>query len=797
MTTATQHFVAQHFAFCSGGCSGNGRCSTGGTCECDLHWSGRDCSFFLPESAQEVPDHNWFLASESSCGVAGCSGSNGQCMAGTCICRAGFFGPTCADSLCSNDCFGHGECDNGACLCASGWTGPQCQLSGQHMHHVGGAAFGIGADGQVHVDDEHSQPETRHPHASLLETSAFEKVKQAAHSASAAAEELYARVARENEKDAERRIKRAIERAHGNKMALPGHEFSGSSQEAALLEKVAESQPQGIIPEGMPMLMGCGNSCSGHGVCNATSASCDCQPGWAGAFCDMQPCPDDCNHHGMCIGGTCVCEQDRFGDRCQHIRCEDDCSGHGYCFAGRCQCTGDYGGATCYELIHTGTVIDFILPERRPVLKGIATASDSTVRASPLPGCPTGCSGHGTCLQEGLGGCECDAGYTGTTCSDFCPTAEEGFDCSGHGDCIHGSCLCLAGWVGARCDRHGCCSGHGTCNTDDASCWCDHGWTGAECSIELMCPDQTCSGHGVCSHGSCMCGPGYSGVSCEDPVRSCLELCGDHGTCDVNTHQCVCGDGWTGPLCTVAPRNCPNECSGNGHCFVGVCSCFAEFRGNDCSELALARTNSLSDGTVQKVAHPTLLDNVAAESPCVPGLEFVDAVNGTRIYCNGDPNRHNGTGMLQLAIAPQHKDDSAPITAPWIPMATPRRQTSAAASQVEQEATEAMATATLEAMPEARSEPQQAVHESLQLESTDPAPQLARPVPLTRSQLVKRGVVPSKSALAPWVIGSPDHRAARQDHRVSVLSKPSGVVEDDEGLRRLEVGLPAVISTAL
>lgn len=56
-------------------------------------------------------------------------------------------------------------------------------------------------------------------------------------------------------------------------------------------------------------------------------------------------------------------------------------------------------------------------------------------------------------------------------------------ECSGHGKCIHGSCVCneLDGWRGSLCEVPGCpgigedCSGHGACNSADRTCICDPG----------------------------------------------------------------------------------------------------------------------------------------------------------------------------------------------------------------------------------------------------------------------------------------------------------------------------------
>lgn len=76
-----------------------------------------------------------------------------------------------------------------------------------------------------------------------------------------------------------------------------------------------------------------GVPCSGFGACHSVSDaylpggwsfSCDCEPGYAGAACDIH-CPSGptglvCNGHGTCdfaAGGKCVCDAGYFGDTCE------------------------------------------------------------------------------------------------------------------------------------------------------------------------------------------------------------------------------------------------------------------------------------------------------------------------------------------------------------------------------------------------------------------------------------------------------------------------------------------------
>lgn len=124
-------------------------------------------------------------------------------------------------------------------------------------------------------------------------------------------------------------------------------------------------------------------------------------------------------------------------------------------------------------------------------------------------------------------------------------------DCSGHGECVDGSCRCGRGWQGAACDTLVCrppaCGPHGVCTAD--GCVCDAGWRGRNCSQE--CPpgfygdgcNQTCgcANGGSCDpvRGRCACTPGFHGNTCEEvcPLGFFGLSCAQECRCD---HQCPC-----------------------------------------------------------------------------------------------------------------------------------------------------------------------------------------------------------------------------------------------------------------
>lgn len=171
------------------------------------------------------------------------------------------------------------------------------------------------------------------------------------------------------------------------------------------------------------------------------------------------------------------------------------------------------------------------------------------------------------------GRCVCDQCYTGSGCQ---------LECSGHGECVSGKCICNnnAGdaYVGKNCELPGCpgrdrnCEGHGFCNIKLQKCECYPGWTGDACDT-LDCPGSPpCSGHGDCSNTNprtCSCHRQWAGEICEVP---CV-----NGTNYGNASGCICSPCFSGVGCNL-------ECSLNGKCVNGKCVCDKDkgFKGDVC-----------------------------------------------------------------------------------------------------------------------------------------------------------------------------------------------------------------------
>ncbi|XP_007228925.3 N-acetylglucosamine-1-phosphodiester alpha-N-acetylglucosaminidase [Astyanax mexicanus] len=131
-------------------------------------------------------------------------------------------------------------------------------------------------------------------------------------------------------------------------------------------------------------------------------------------------------------------------------------------------------------------------------------------------------------------------------------------DCSQHGDCVNGQCVCQPGWTGSECANLTCqptvCGDHGMCTPD--GCVCDAGWRGANCSQECSagffgdgCKHKCkCLNGGSCDsvHGQCTCPAGFYGDYCKEECPlgfyglSCLQQCqcSDLCPCDPVTGSC-------------------------------------------------------------------------------------------------------------------------------------------------------------------------------------------------------------------------------------------------------------------
>ena len=196
-------------------------------------------------------------------------------------------------------------------------------------------------------------------------------------------------------------------------------------------------------------------------------------------------------------------------------------------------------------------------------------ASVTPLRAASLS-CLNECSHHGECSD---GVCVCEAAFTGNDCSlDSCGV---GNTCSTHGSCHDFACKCDSGWTGFDCSQQRCpndCFNRGDCVS--GKCICAPGYFGDDCALETCA--NNCTGHGTCEDNSCQCFAGWEGNDCSS--KTCPSGCAGHGTC--LNGNCLCRHGWIGQTCELS--SCANGCSGHGSCVNLKCACDDGWSGARC-----------------------------------------------------------------------------------------------------------------------------------------------------------------------------------------------------------------------
>ncbi|XP_054720949.1 N-acetylglucosamine-1-phosphodiester alpha-N-acetylglucosaminidase-like, partial [Uloborus diversus] len=139
-------------------------------------------------------------------------------------------------------------------------------------------------------------------------------------------------------------------------------------------------------------------------------------------------------------------------------------------------------------------------------------------------------------------------------------------DCSNHGKCLNGQCLCENNWLAPKCDR-------------------------------LFCGKHNCSNNGLCLPSGCICRPGYFGENCESVCpegkygSQCAQQCECMNArgCDFISGSCHCKPGFMGKSCE---HPCPEGFFGENCHFKCQCdnSCFCDPLSGSC---ALSKNSTL------------------------------------------------------------------------------------------------------------------------------------------------------------------------------------------------------------
>ena len=155
------------------------------------------------------------------------------------------------------------------------------------------------------------------------------------------------------------------------------------------------------------------------------------------------------------------------------------------------------------------------------VVTAIRYARGGGIRPARRVKCHTraDCSGHGACTA---GKCVCDAGYSGTHCKTKAAACRTAADCSNNGKCTAGKCVCNDGFSGAKCSELTCnkrrCANGTECDCTTGKCICSAGY-------------HTDPHTGYCVGGHPASGCAHnSDCSGQATKKKCL-VSGGHGTC--------------------------------------------------------------------------------------------------------------------------------------------------------------------------------------------------------------------------------------------------------------------------
>lgn len=392
-------------------------------------------------------------------------------------------GSDCSVPVCKNLCTGHGKCVEGKCACSDGYSGEDCSV----------------------FDAHHKCPKACSNRGECMEN---RKCK--------------CQVGWEGE-------------ACDLKSCAKGCEMHGECVRTPAGKPVCQCQ-DGYTGDACEKTCAGGPTCSGNGKCAVEKgfAACVCRSGFAGAGCE-KACPDQCNGQGACylnpVGNPeCACRNGYTGWACEKSPCPSGCSEKGKCVNGKCECDAEWSGPDCSARRCprgcSGKGACSGAPAYKCTCQAGFTGDDCSVKLS----CINDCSGNGECKlvqmeRSVMPKCDCNYGFGGADCSEKkCGRDVTGRECSGHGQCQHGVCVCFPTFEGALCDVKNCrsatgesCSGHGFCS-DDGKCDCEAGFTDSMCSTRV-CPigldKKMCSGRGVCTESVCGCDDGFFGDACE------------------------------------------------------------------------------------------------------------------------------------------------------------------------------------------------------------------------------------------------------------------------------------------
>nr|XP_054766885.1 sushi, von Willebrand factor type A, EGF and pentraxin domain-containing protein 1-like [Lytechinus pictus] len=378
-------------------------------------------------------------------------------------------------------------------------------------------------------------------------------------------------------------------------------------------------------------------NCQNGGTCNdlGDSAICACAEAYAGQYCEevRAACSDSpCRNGGTCsaVDNTtftyeCFCTEGFIGLRCETkasfcqsdpcrngATCEDEAVNY------ICHCPAGYQGETCSEAIRwcddTPCGLNAICIEETDSFTCLCNVGYTGPRCEDvltLCNAQNPCRNGATCSGDSdTFECHCPPAYNGMLCEHLInPCAIS--PCLYGGSCVKDQlsyhCDCVQGFEGINCevDQDECESNpceHGTCTNTPGSfeCECEAGYTGVTCSEDVLCTPNPCENGGVCENLNtryrCECALGFNGRTCGTQKDYCRRNpCIGENTerCEnlIGSYLCTCKTGFSGSRCRTEIDECatsPSPCLNGGSCINQwgsfTCQCQPGFRGDRCGE---------------------------------------------------------------------------------------------------------------------------------------------------------------------------------------------------------------------
>ena len=452
----------------------------------------------------------------------------------------------------------------------------------------------------------------------------------------------------------------------------------------------------------------CPNSCSGNGICDATTLQCNCFAQWTGYNCGIQKCPSG----PAWVSTPHSAVDDVHSTESSHLV---ECSGVGDCISGRCTCSAPYSGSACERIRCPGT--------------------------GSLP-----CNGNGRCISlseagsfkddvnffsvnsysnwdaERIMGCVCDDAFTGYDCSlRKCAFGDDPHSGTGDDEIQRISCTATSGTFNVKF------RGHLTSNLNfndspntlkaalvdlpsirdlaltvydsvntplnaasGAVCGTGYYWLVTFTSVPGDVPDLAFPKEAASSQ------PAF--VSTTQVAQTTSHECSNRGVCTRtgdSAGQCTCQSGYTSSDgsgtnaaggvndCAVSSvPACPGDpytCSGHGTCTSNVCTCDEAYTGYDCSLRTCAKGHAWFDEpSAPNVAHGLvecsnvgICNRASGLCECSAGFEggacertSCPQTSGTGFECNG---RGRCMNLRTLATFRQVNGVAAPLVYGSIP----------------------------------------------------------------------------------------------------------------------------------